>query len=91
MITKDYDHTTIKAWVEKHSGVPALVAETTNEKDDGFLRIHFPNHNDSKSALKETDGNTFFESFDANKPDLLYQVEKSDGEESTFYKFINRE
>lgn len=61
MITKDYDHTTIKAWVEKHSGVPALVAETINEKDDGFLRIHFPNHNES------------------------------DGEESTFYKFINRE
>jgi len=86
-----HNHATIKAWAEKHGGVPAIVADTVKGDNDGVLRIHFPKHSENKSDLKEIDWDTFFENFDSNKLDLLYQEEKSDGEESTFHKFINRE
>ncbi|KQR70240.1 hypothetical protein [Pedobacter sp. Leaf176] len=87
-----HEHATIKAWAEKHGGVPALVEDTENgKKGGGILRIHFPEHSDSKSDLKETDWDNFFKVFDDNKLDFLYQDKKADGEESTFHKFIERE
>ena len=84
-----HDHAEIKAWAEKHGGVPSVVADT-EKGGGGVLRIHFPKHSDSKSDLKETDWDTFFETFDKNKLDFLYQDKKADGEESTFHKFVER-
>jgi len=87
-----HNHATIKAWAEKHGGVPAMVADTDKGKNGGgILRIHFPKHSDSKSDLKETDWDAFFKVFDENKLDFLYQDKKADGEESTFHKFVERE
>ncbi|PWS30275.1 hypothetical protein [Pedobacter paludis] len=86
-----HDHATIQAWAEKHGGVPAIVEDTKDSKGGGILRIHFPKHSESKSDLKETDWDTFFETFDKHKLDFLYQDKKSDGAESTFHKFIERE
>ncbi|RYG03573.1 MAG: hypothetical protein EOO07_31795 [Chitinophagaceae bacterium] len=85
-----HDHATIKAWAEKHGGVPAMVADTEKGKDGGILRIHFPKHSENKSDLKETDWDTFFDNFDKHKLDFLYQDKKADGEESTFHKFVER-
>jgi len=85
-----HDHATIKAWTEKHGGVPAIVADTDNGKDGGILRIHFPNKSNSKSDFNETDWDTFFKNFDKHKLDFLYQDKKADGEDSTFHKFVER-
>jgi len=86
-----HNHATIKAWAEKHGGIPAIVADTAKGKNEGVLRIHFPKHSESKSDWKEIDWDTFFGNFDWNKLDFLYQEEKSAGNESTFHKFINRD
>ena len=86
-----HDHDTIKAWAEKHDGVPSIVADTEDGKGGGILRIHFPKNSESKSDLKEIDWETFFKTFDEQKLDFLYQDKKADGEESTFHKFVERE
>jgi len=31
-----HDHATIKAWVEKHDGVPSVVEDTADGKGGGF-------------------------------------------------------
>lgn len=86
-----HDHAKIKAWAEKHGGVPSIVEDTDKGSKGGILRIHFPKHSESKSELKETDWDTFFKTFDKNKLDFIYQDKKADGEESTFHKFVERE
>ncbi|MDY0907041.1 hypothetical protein [Pedobacter sp. CFBP9032] len=86
-----HDHATIKAWVEKHDGVPSVVEDTADGKGGGILRIHFPKNSDSSSELKETDWDTFFKAFDKHKLDFLYQEKKANGDESTFHKFVERE
>jgi len=86
-----HDHATIKAWAEKHDGVPAIVGDTAKTDNGGVLRIHFPKHSNSSSDLKETDWDTFFKTFDEHKLDFLYQDTKADGEDSTFHKFVTRD
>lgn len=86
-----HNHATIKAWAEEHGGVPAIVADTAKKSGGGVLRIHFPKHSDNTSDLKETDWDTFFKTFDEHKLDFVYQEKKSDGEESTFHKFVARD
>lgn len=86
-----HNHATIKAWAEKHDGVPAIVADTAKSSNGGILRIHFPKHSDHSSDLKEIDWDTFFKTFDEEKLDFLYQEKKADGEESTFHKFVARD
>ncbi|WP_343524927.1 hypothetical protein [Pedobacter sp.] len=86
-----HNHATIKAWAEEHGGVPAIVADTSTNKGDGVLRIHFPKHSDHSSDLKEIDWDTFFKTFDEHQLDFLYQEKKANGDESTFHKFVARD
>lgn len=85
------DHDTIKKWAEARGGVPAKVSGTGSGDDEGVLRIHFPDNSDNDDALEEIPWVDFFEKFDAEQLDFLYQEEKADGETSTFHKFVNRE
>lgn len=84
-----HDHNTIKKWVEERSGVPARVKGTSKNGDEGVLRIHFPEHSDSNS-LEQIEWEDFFNDFDKDKLDFLYQDKKADGETSTFHKFVER-
>jgi hypothetical protein len=85
-----HDHKEIKSWVENQGGVPAIV-KGTDKKEGGVLRIHFPEHSDHNKNFEEIDWDTFFDEFDSNKLDFLYQETKADGEDSTFHKFIERD
>jgi hypothetical protein len=84
-----HDHDTIKKWAEERNGVPAKVKGTEKNGDEGVLRIHFP-ENSNSSDLEEISWEDFFEDFDQEKLDFLYQDKKADGETSTFHKFVNR-
>jgi hypothetical protein len=84
-----HDHDTIKKWAEQRKGVPAKVKGTEKNGDEGVLRIHFPGHSDSND-LEEISWEDFFNDFDQEKLDFLYQDKKADGQTSTFHKFINR-
>jgi len=85
-----HNHEIIKKWAEARGGVPAKVKGTGKTDDDGVLRIHFPEHSDSKNELEEIAWDDFFEEFEESKLDFLYQDQKAEGEQSTFHKFVKR-
>ena len=84
------DHQVIKKWTEERKGIPAKIKGTGKEKDDGVLRIHFPDHSDSDNFEKMS-WEDFFSEFDSSKLDFLYQDKKENGDRSTFHKFVSRE
>lgn len=86
-----HDHKVIKKWVEERGGIPCKIKDTGKKGGEGVLRIHFPDHSDRDEAFEEISWADFFESFDNNKLDFLYQDKKKDGETSTFHKFVSRE
>jgi len=89
--TQTHDHNKIKKWTEDRGGVPAVVKDTSTSDAEGVLRIHFHENSDSNSELEEISWDDFFKNFEENKLDFLYQDKKSDGEHSTFHKFVKRD
>lgn len=82
------DHNIIQKWVEKRDGKPALVEAMDSGKEGGILRIKFQDH--SKETLEEISWDRFFDIFEKNKLQFLYQEKTKDGGESRFFKFTNR-
>ena len=85
--TKDHDE--IRQWAESRGAVPGEVESTESKSGPGILRFMFPkapHHNDG--ALKEIEWDDFFEKFDANGLELLYQDVTKEGAESNFNKLI---
>ena len=83
------DHDEIRRWAEERGAVPSEVASTENADEPGILRFQFPdapNRNDGK--LKEISWEAFFEKFDENGLELLYQEETAEGAQSNFNKLI---
>ncbi|GAA4792772.1 hypothetical protein GCM10023231_21200 [Olivibacter ginsenosidimutans] len=83
------DHQVIRHWAEERGGVPAKVKDTGTSNNGGILRIHFPKHSENNDELKAISWNEFFDEFDKHQLNFLYQDEKSDGEKSTFHKFVD--
>lgn len=86
------DHDEIRKWAEERGAIPAEVKGTERGGEAGILRFEFPkarNHNDDK--LEEIEWEDFFEKFDANNLELLYQEVTADGEQSNFNKLIHPE
>ncbi len=79
------DHDDIREWAEARDGHPAKV-DTGGE--GGILRIDFGEKEDNLTPIEWDE---FFEIFDENKLAFLYQDETSDGGQSRFNKFVNRE
>ena len=85
--TKDHDE--IRQWAESRGAVPAEVESTESKGGPGILRFMFPkapHHNDG--ALKEIEWDDFFEKFDANGLELIYQDVTKEGAESNFNKLV---
>lgn len=76
------DHDTIRKWAEARDGHPAKV-DTGGE--GGILRIDFGEPEDS---LTQIEWDEFFEIFDENGLDFLYQDKTADGGTSRFNKFV---
>lgn len=81
------DHNTIRQWVEKRNGRPAVVKGTESKDGEGILRIEF-RHGDK---LEDIDWETFFDTFEDRKLAFLYQDKTAEGKESRFFKFVSRE
>ena len=84
-----HNHQTIREWAEKRGGVPARVIGTELNGDEGILRIHFPEFSKSED-LEEISWEDFFDDFEKDRLNLLYQDQKANGEQSTFYKLVSR-
>jgi hypothetical protein len=83
------DHNEIRNWVEGHKGTPASVRTTGSDSDPGVLRIDFPGGTGT-DELQHIDWDQWFEKFEDSDLAFLYQEKKSDGEDSTFFKLVNR-
>lgn len=86
---QSHNHPTIKEWAEKRGGVPARVIGTAINGDEGVLRILFPEFRKGED-LEEISWQDFFDDFEKDRLDLLYQDHKANGEQSTFYKLVTR-
>jgi glutathione synthase/RimK-type ligase-like ATP-grasp enzyme len=81
------DHATIRKWIEKRNGRPAVVKGTEGEDGEGILRVEF-RHADK---LEDVEWDEFFKTFEDRKLAFLHQDKTSDGKESRFFKFVRRE
>jgi hypothetical protein len=84
------DHDEIRRWVEQHDGSPAVVRGTGSKNSLGVLRFDFPG-GAGEDKLEHIDWDEWFDAFDSNNLALLYQEQKSGGEDSTFSKLVRRD
>src|SRR4051794_22005540 len=83
------DHDEIRRWAEERGGKPATVKGTESRGEDaGILRIDFPGGEEDR--LEEIPWDEWFEKFDSEKLAFLYQEEVKSGDESRFFKLVNR-
>ncbi|MFP5371040.1 MAG: hypothetical protein ACLGI3_09875, partial [Actinomycetes bacterium] len=76
-------HEVIRAWAEERGGVPATVPGTEHGDHLGVLRLDFGGDND---GLRRVSWDEWFATFDARKLNFLYQEERKDGNQSTFFR-----
>lgn len=81
------DHEVIRGWIEERQGRPSVV-EATWDGTSGLLRIDFGEEDES---LTEISWDDFFRVFDENNLEFLYQVETADGNQSRFFKFVEKD
>ena len=86
------DHDEIRKWAEARGAVPSEVASTHKKNEPGILRFQFPGApGENDDNLREISWEAFFEKFDENNLQLLYQEKTADGEESNFNKLVHAE
>lgn len=84
------DHDEIRRWAEARGAVPSAVKGTERGGEAGIIRFEFPNAPDSNdTSLEEISWEDFFEKFDRNNLELLYQNKTSDGRRSNFNKLVH--
>jgi hypothetical protein len=81
-------HVTIRKWVEKRGGHPAVVEATRGKGGGGLLRIDFDEPGgDTDERLERIGWDDFFSIFDRNNLAFLHD----DGGSSRFNKFVEKE
>ncbi len=76
-------HEVIRAWAEQRGGVPATVPGTEHGDHLGVLRLDFGGDN---ADLRKVSWDEWFDTFDARKLNFIYQEERKDGNQSTFFR-----
>lgn len=83
------DHDTIREWAEARGAKPSAVEGTGGKDDPGIIRLDFPGYS-GEGKLEEISWEEWFEKFDENGLELLYQEETAEGEPSNFNKLVKR-
>lgn len=81
------NHDEIRKWAEARGGKPGHVTSTERPDDPGILRIcfpHAPQHNNE--AIEEIGWDEFFEKFEEQGLQMVYQEKTADGKLSDFNK-----
>ncbi len=83
------DQTKIIRWIEQRGGKPAILDSKGQESSPHrLLKVKFK---DTKSAdLSTISWDNFFKIFEKNKLEFLFQEATKDGEQSRFFKFIQK-
>ena len=82
-------HDEIRRWVEAHDGQLASGRRTEASGSAGVLRIDFPG-GAGEDELEHISWDDWFAKFDQEKLAFLYQQQKADGGDSTFFKLVSR-
>ncbi len=83
-------HDVIRQWAESRGGVPATVDGTEHEGRAGVLRFDFGG-DDGGGRLRHISWDEWFETFDSRRLNFIYQEERSDGNQSNFFRLENPE
>ena len=81
-------HEVIRQWAEERDGVPATVEGTEHGDRAGVLRFDFGERTDK---LRHITWEEWFRTFDERHLNFLYQEERKDGRQSTFFRLENPE
>ncbi|CCG02664.1 Rho termination factor N-terminal domain-containing protein [Blastococcus saxobsidens] len=76
-------HEVVRRWAEDRGGVPATVEGTEHGDHLGVLRFDFGGDSEN---LRHVSWDEWFDTFDARKLNFLYQEERKDGNQSTFFR-----
>lgn len=76
-------HEVIREWAEARGGRPATVPGTEHGDHLGVLRIDF---REPDAGLREVSWDEWFDTFDSRRLNFIYQEERSDGRQSTFFR-----
>jgi Rho termination factor, N-terminal domain len=76
-------HEVIRHWAEERNGVPATVEGTEHGDHLGVLRFDFGGDNE---RLRQVSWEEWFATFDARDLNFIYQEERKDGRQSTFFR-----
>ena len=79
-------HEVIRQWAEERNGVPATVEGTEHGDHLGVLRIDFGGVNDK---IRHISWEECFETFDSRGLNFIYQEQRSDGQQSNFFRLEN--
>ena len=79
-------HEVIRQWAEERNGVPATVEGTEHGDHLGVLRIDFGGENDKHRHISWEE---WFETFDSRGLNFIYQEQRSDGQQSNFFRLEN--
>jgi len=79
-------HEVIRHWAEERGGVPATVEGTEHGDRAGVLRFDFGERTDK---LRHITWEDWFRTFDERHLNFLYQEERKDGRQSTFFRLEN--
>ncbi len=83
-------HDVVRQWVESRGGVPATVDGTEHEGGAGVLRFDFGG-DDGGGKLRHIGWDEWFDTFDTRRLNFIYQEERSDGNQSNFFRLENPE
>ncbi len=81
-------HEVIRQWAEERNVVPATVEGTEHEGRAGVLRFDFGGDDDS-GRLRHISWDEWFETFDERGLNFIYQEQRSDGNQSNFFRLEN--
>lgn len=79
-------HEVIKEWAEERGAVPATVEGTEHDDHLGVLRFDFGGDDDK---LRHVSWDEWFKTFDDRQLNFIYQENRSDGNQSTFFRLEN--
>ncbi len=79
-------HEVIRRWAEERNAVPATVPGTEHDDHLGVLRLDFGGEDE---RLQHVSWEQWFATFDDRSLNFLYQEERKDGRQSSFFRLEN--
>ena len=85
------DRDEIRRWVEQHDGSPAAVRRTRSKDWPGRAPFRLSGGRQEARVGAHRLGGLVDDAFDDNNLALLYQEQKSSGEDDAFFKLVSRD